>query len=133
MCNQRTDAVLSWAAQRAISVSLNFTGLKEVLERWGLSHLASGVAGRWKCTIAPHAANDAEVLEMATVGVPTTCDTRHAKRVYDLVGASDPSAGGLSYLQKGPWAKFARPKIALKGGWVSATPCHQNPSIDLGL
>lgn len=74
-----------------------------------------GLSERWRCTIAPQADTDAELMDHVMAGRPCTPSVEHAAGVFQACGGSDSS--GIDFLCDGPWNPFPKPKIAYVGGW----------------
>ena len=104
--------------------------MRDLFASWGLpARFHEGVAPQWRCRLVPMASDEATQREMACAGVPFLAPVEHAREVFDAMGGEDGNAGGggdgvegrsrdgVSWACDAEWNAFARPKVAMVGGW----------------
>ena len=97
--------------------------MRELFERWGLpDRFVRGVSPSWRCKLVPLARTEDEMRDYAVRGVPALASPEYARGVFDAMGGGGgdgdaPTADAVSWACDSPWSSFARPKVAMVGGW----------------
>ena len=117
--------------------------MRALFASWGLPEaFHAGVARSWRCRLVPLAATEAEQRRHAIAGTPFLAPPELARGVFDAMartGGSPPERGGVPadagssaddasppppptpdavrWACDSPWSRFARPKVAMVGGW----------------
>ena len=104
--------------------------MRELFASWGLpARFHEGMAPEWRCRLVPLANDETTQREMACAGVPFLSPVEHARGVFDAMrgegekrgggggGAEKMTRDGVSWACDAEWNAFARPKVAMIGGW----------------
>ena len=104
--------------------------MRELFASWGLpARFHEGMAPQWRCRLVPMATDQATQRDMTCAGVPFLAPVEHARGVFDAMrgegeergggggGAEETKRDGVSWACDAEWNAFARPKVAMVGGW----------------